>query len=368
MMAKSQRYIILIIFIIGSLILGVAIKGVFHNKVIGMIDHPGLQGEIFMAENISRNFEKGNFRYYFKTDTLNYPFGENLGFAIVNSLHLFMYIPLRFFFDVAVSYNILVIVIFLLNFLVAYFLAQYLFSSKAIALCSALMYELNPYILLKMNMGFIQKYAAFWIPFYFLSLFKLHDTRRWRYMFGAVIILSLMQFTYPPYACYAIIFTTLLSLYVFLKRDEIKFVFSRLVFMVILHILATSLMYYLVGFDSVYLRMYKPMTDFTLDGSLDLFKPFRFFPYHSDYYTTGLPLGMSISAFILGIIVFIKKRGLPRLLFINFLLFIIIAAGPYLAYEGRPIQILGHRITLPFYFIAEYSPGKGQIFSNKIER
>ena len=357
-----KRFIPPIIYIGICFILIFVVRNSLHDKAIGIGDEPGLQGQVFLQKNLIYNFEKRNTLRHFDTDYLNYPAGENLGFGIANSLFLIIAIPLKFFYGLLDSYNILVVIILLLNLFSAYILARYLFFSRAIAWCSALIFTLNPYVLLKMNLGFVQKYAVFWIPLYFLSLFRLHDTRRWLYMFGAVIILVLMQFSYPPYACYAIIFTGLLSLYVFLKRDDLKFVFSRIVFMVILHILATSVIYYLMGFDLVYLRMHKPIADITLDGSLDLFKPFRFFPYQSDYYNIGLPLGMSISAFILGVVAFIKKRGLPRLLFLSFLLFIIIAAGPYLTYEGRPVQILGHRITLPFYFIAKYLPFAGGIF------
>ena len=59
-----------------------------------MIDHPGLQGEILFQENIVYNFKTGNVFKNFDSDFLSYPFGENLGFAIANSFHLFMYILL----------------------------------------------------------------------------------------------------------------------------------------------------------------------------------------------------------------------------------------------------------------------------------
>lgn len=333
-----------------------------HNRIIGMADHPGLQGEIFMQGNIIYNFEKGNIFKHFKTDYLNYPFGENLGLGLANSLHLFMYIPLCFFFGIIESYNVLVIIIFLLNFLSAYLLARYLFLLRPVALCSALVFALNPYILLKMSMGFNQKCAVFWIPIYCLALFKLRDTRLWRYAFGTAFILSLIQMTYPPYAYYAIMLTMLSLSYLFLRRGELQFALSRFVFIMVLFIFFSSFVYYLMGFGLVYFEMFQPKLNTTLDGCLDLFKPFRFLPYHSSYYPTGLPLGISISAFVLGIVAFIKKRGLPRLIFFNLLLSIIIAAGSYLAYGGQSVQFLGHRIVLPFYFISKYLPFAGDIF------
>jgi hypothetical protein len=360
---RFSRYITPIISIVFCLILLCAEKRFLDNrKIIGTIGHPGLQGEILFQKNIIYNSAKGNTFKYFNTDYLNYPFGENLGFAIANSLYLFMYIPLRFLFGIIESYNILVIIIFLSNFIAAYLLAKYLFSSRAVAFCSALIFALNPYVLLKLNEGFIQKSIIFWIPLYCLVLFKLQNTKHWRYVFLAGIVLCLMQLTYPPYAYYCAIFTIVLLSYVFLKREELRFAFSRFVFIIILLIVFTSSVYYLMGFRFVYFKMYHPTLNTALDGCLDLFKPFHFFPYRSSYYPADLPLGISISAFVLAIIALIKKEGLPRLIFINFLFFTIIAAGPYLTYNNQPIQLLGHKISLPFYFIAKYLPFAGGIF------
>ena len=359
---RFRRFVVPIILISLCFALGLVVKGPLRNKVIGMFEYSGLRGEILMQGNFIYNFEKGNVFKHFETKYLNYPFGENLGFGPANSLHLFMYIPLRYFFGVIEAYNLLVIIIFLLNFLSAYLLARYLFKVKPIAVCSALVFALNSYILLKMNLGFSQKCAVFWIPLYCLALFKLRDTKQWRYAFGAAFVLSLIQMTYPPYGYYSIIFTVLLLSYLFLRRRELQFAFSRFVFVIIFFIFLSSFLYYLMGFGLVYFGRSQLVLNTNIDGCLDLFRPFKFFPYQSSHFPSGLPLGISISAFILGAIAFIKNKGLPRLIFIVFLFFVVIAAGSFLIHNGRQVFVLGHSITLPFYFMSKYLPFAGQIF------
>ncbi len=161
---KYRDRIILIIFIGLCLVSLLVLKRQLNNKIIGTFDRSGLHGEILMQENFFYNFKKGNILKFFKTDYFNYPNEENLGFKIFNSFHLYMYIPLRFFWGAIESYNVLVVIVFLLNFLAAYILGKYLFSLRPIALCSALVFAVNSYVFLKMNLGFIQKYTLFWIP------------------------------------------------------------------------------------------------------------------------------------------------------------------------------------------------------------
>lgn len=353
-MAKYRKFLIvsILIFVLFALFYGE--KKFLNNKIIGMSGHPGLQGEILFQENIVYNFKKGNLLRYFNTDYLNYPAGENLGFAIANSFHLYMYLPLRLFLGVIESYNALVIIIFLLNFLSAYLLAKYLFSSRRVAFCSAMVFALNSYVLLKMHMGFIQKYALFFLPLYCLMLFKLRDTKKWKYAFGSVFILCLIQLFYPPYAYYAVIFTFALALYTLSKTQELKFVLTRLCFLVALTGCFLFLIYYLMGFKNICFEMIKEKYNLRPEGSLDLFRLFRCFPYHSSGYTTNLSLGVSISAFLLATLAFIKRKGMSRLIYMILLFFIIIAAGPFL-------EIAGRRICLPFYFMAKYLPFAGWI-------
>ena len=84
------NYTVLIALILLFFLMCFVVKGLLQNKVIGMIGHPGLLGELLFQKNIIYNFEKGNIFKHLKTDYLNYPFGENLGFVIANSFCLFV--------------------------------------------------------------------------------------------------------------------------------------------------------------------------------------------------------------------------------------------------------------------------------------
>jgi len=348
-------------FILFCLILIYVVKVPLKNKVIGSIDAP-LQGEILMQGNMLYNFQKGNALNFFKTDYVNYPKGENLRFVIANSFHLYAHIPLRFFFGPLESYNALMLIMFLLNFLSAYLLAAYLFSGRAAAFCSAVVFALNPYILLKMNLGFVQKIALFPVPLFLLMLFKLHNTARLRYAYFAAIFLCLMQLIYPPYSLYAVVFSLPLIAYWLWKGKKGAVAAARFGFVFFMYIFLTALIYFLMGFGNVYLGGIKFNNNISTEGCLDLFRPFLFFPYHRLPQPLYLAIGISLSCFLCGVYIAFRKRGIVRILFLNLFLFIIIAAGPYLAHNGEPLIVYGEKVLLPFYFLAKSIPYFGGIF------
>lgn len=47
-----SKFLVPMVFILSFFILFFVIKGFLDNKVIGIIDHPGLQGEIFFQQNV----------------------------------------------------------------------------------------------------------------------------------------------------------------------------------------------------------------------------------------------------------------------------------------------------------------------------
>jgi hypothetical protein len=352
---------ILIGVIAGCALLWFTSSTILKDKAIGIIDAP-FQGEIFMQGNMVHNLWKGNILRPFDTDYVNYPAGENLRFVIANSWHLYMYAPLRFFMGIIESYNALVMAVFLLNFLAAYFLARYLFSSRLIAFCSAVVFALNPYILLKMNLAFVQKICLFPMPLYCLMLFKLRDTMRWRYVISAGILLCLIQLIYPPYSVYMVLFTAPLAVYWILKSGRRLPAAAMFISVLLTHLFLTSLIYYLMRFGFVYLNSLRPVLSMDTEGCLDIFTPFLFFPYHQFPHPVYLPLGISFVCFLCGVLAAVKKKGLPLVLFMIFLGFSIIAAGPYLAHDGRQVLVFGHKVILPFYFLAKYLPFAGGIF------
>lgn len=329
-----------------------------NDKTIGDTNHPGLLGQLFHQYNISFNFKNDNIFKWYVTDIVAYPEGEKLIPQVINSLHLFLLLPFSLFLNPVSAYNFSMYVILILNGLAMYFLAKQFFNSKVISFTSAIFFVFNSYTLLKLHMGFLQKLILFWIPLYFIFLFRLMHMRKRRYMALAGIFLFLIQWTYAPYAYYTVLFTALLVIYNLFQRNEIKWVFVKDVFMILIFSIAMSLIQHKL-FGIKFMSFLYPPQKIPLpiqDGIADIFHIFRFSPYHSPYYPLHLKMGLSCSSMLLACIAVIKKRGLPRFLFFCTVLFSIIALGPYLTHRGSPVLLFGHRIILPHYLLVRFFP------------
>jgi hypothetical protein len=331
-----------------------------NDRAIGSLNHPGLKGELFFERNILYNVQKGNFLRWFVTDLVRYPCGQDIGLRVANSLHLFFSLPLTSLLGPISAYNILVIITLALNGLAMYFLAKDFFQSRLISFCSGLYFMLNSYVLLKINMGFLQKISLFWLPVYFLCLFRLLNKKRNFYLFGSAIFLFLVKLSYPPYAYYALIFTLAFLCYdlintggklFFLKRVFwIIFLFMTFVFLFDFYIAGSRILSsQYISFQKFFYYLTPPLMPY---GQVDIFHPFRFmlpFP-------TNLPFGISIVGVFLGIYAALLKKGLPRFFLVAIIGCFIISAGPYLMVNGEPLIIFNHRIVLPYYFLYKYTP------------
>ena len=331
---------------------------------------------------------EGELARFYNTDFMNYPFGQDLGIAVRNSLHLFFYLPLRPFFDYSGSYNMLLIIISILNFITFYFLAKYIFGSKSPALVAALVFSFNSYLLLKMNLGFLQKYLVFWIPLYCLSLFKLQRTRKTRYLISAIFYLLMAFLTYTPYGIYTVILTALLASYSFFRRDELIFAWSG-VFVILA---AVSILFFLVHFslgseledftesEHIIVDLKHPDFHESLQsnhgpfaaGNFNLFSPFRFFPYAMSRDAINTPLGISVIAALMALVGVFSGKGLPRLLLAVFLVFVLLSAGLYLrdinyrpfrifeyilnSYKDSTYSYLVFPFRLPYFFLVKFFP------------
>jgi len=355
MQRLKSLLIIFILFLIIAIIITFPLILHLNDRVIGMIKHPGLQGELFQERNILYNMKKGNFIHWFITDLVNYPKGQDLGLKISHSLHLFFSLPLSVLFGPISAYNILVIITFALNGFMMYLLAKDFFPSKSVAFSSGLFFMFNPYILLKINMGFLQKITLFWLPLYFLCLFRLLKKRKNIYIFGSSLFLLLVSLTYPPYAAYAILFTIILLVYNLVKTKGSLHFLKNVFSVIILFLAAEFLIIYIFDiriFSSLYEFSYKDPPFFIPHGYIDIFHPFKFYlPY-----PTNLPMGLSLVVTGLGIFAAFLNRGFPRFLLITAVVFMIIAAGPYLMINEKPMIVFNHKIILPYYLFYKYTP------------
>lgn len=330
-----------------------------NDVVIGDSGHPGLLGELFLQRNILYAMKNGSLSHYYVTDLVNYPWGQNLGPAIANSLHLYFSLPLQIFLSPIASYNLLAVIIFALNGFAMYVLARCFFQSEAVAFSSGFFYMLNSYTLLKINQGFLQKITLFWIPLYLLSLFRLQKGGGLRYVLSAAVLLFLLYWTYAPYVYYALLFTLIIVIHGFIKKENSLFVLKNVTLVMVL---ATFIIYihqhseHLKFFTYAYKATAKERLHYELNGCLDVMHIFRFHPYNFPDFPKNLPLGISISAVALGIIASVKKEGISRFLSICAIIFTILAMGTYFSINGKPVTVLGHKVALPHYLLFTYLP------------
>lgn len=336
----------------------------WSNHTVGFAEPPGMMGELLFQEHTVLSIREGNVFKPFLTDKANHPWGQDLGFAVANSAHIYLYAAMRMVLGPLQSYNAVALLVTLLNFLAFAYLARGVFPSRAVALCSALLFAVSPYLLLKLNLGFIHKYVVLWIPLYGLALLRLWQTRRPRYLAWAVVTLFLMQITYPPYAMYAGLFTALAVCFAVARRRSPKFAISRFVALVVLFGLLSLVYYRALGFDLEYLRGMREFGSLGVlpEGCVNLFTPFYFFPYIWPQHPTDVPLGISATAFVLAVIGAVLSKGTARWLFAMAMIFLVLAAGPFLRGPGNEVvSIHGNPIRLPFYYLAQHVPLAGGI-------
>jgi hypothetical protein len=80
------------------------------------------------------------------------------------------------------------------------------------------------------------------------------------------------------------------------------------------------------------------------NGYFDVLRPFRFFLPMPTARWFGLPLVATVAA----VVVAFRVRGLPRFLLVASGVFLVLSAGPFLLWDGRPVQVAGHYVALPY--------------------
>jgi hypothetical protein len=334
-----------------------------QESTIGDSAYSGLQGEVLHGDSVRRNLAKGNILRFFETDRFNFPFGERLHFAMANSLFLFFTATLQALFGPIGGYNVFAVLILLLNFATAFLLARHFFKERVVAVFAALVFACSSYVFVKIELGFGQKYATLWLPLFVLAMVKLEATRRPLYAGLAAVALMLVMFSYPPYALYLAFATGLLALVIVVRQPErLEKVAIGFGGVMGLFLAGTLLTYAAMGFGLVFKEMRNPVFIEQPDGAVNLLFPFYFHPYVSPMFPRHLAMGISAVAFAAALLAVVKVRGTSRTLFGVFLVMLVLAAGPYLAWNGSQVEIGGCLIPLPYYVLSRYLPLFGGIF------
>ncbi len=197
-----KLFAIFLLFLLAAVLLTLPAAFDPGHIVIGNAAHAGVHGELFFEHLMRYAAGNHNLGHWYKTDWVNYPGGQNIGPRVANSLHLFYSLLFTSFLGPFAAYNTLALLILALNGFTMYLLARDFFGDGAISFASGFSFMISPYVLLKMNMGFIHKANLFLLPLYFLFLFRLWRTRKSAYIAPCVLLLFLVKISYPPYAYY----------------------------------------------------------------------------------------------------------------------------------------------------------------------
>ncbi len=354
---KIKTGIIFLIYLLISIFITWPIILHLKTYVIGILNHPGLQGQLFFEKVVLDNFQKRRLFSGF-TDLVNYPYGQDLKNKIHTFFILYFTIPFSKILGIIPTYNLFVIFIFALNGFMMYIFGRKFFKSKFICFVLGFYYMVNTYTLFKITQGFLQKICIFWIPLCFLFLFRFYKSKKLSDLIYFNLFLYFCSFTYAPYAYYLALFCfLLLSIFVLKNKFFMKPFLIQIVFFLILVFI----------FGYYYFPVFKAGEYFSTPH-LEVLRLYKFYPYQG-FDLPCLPLGISIIVLLFSLLSFLNKENRKSVifLFLFFSFWIVISMGGILTINGNEILLYGHRIFLPGYFIYKYFPfGRYLIFPIRV--
>jgi hypothetical protein len=337
------------------------------QHIVGGLEHPTVNGEVFLADTMRDSVLSGRPLRWFVTDMVSYPEGQNLGPRIAHSVNLYLELipslplgPLR---GVSVS----AVLMLALNGLAAFALGRRVLRSDLAAGVVGLFFQLNSYTLLKLSIGSLHKIQLFWLPLFLLALLAMRDRGGWRPLVGAIVCVTLGFLGYPIYAFYGLLLAAMLVVWDVVGQRRLRMARDGILLLlgfVVLNLAYDQLIGFGLGSMASTDMSVKNLPEYVPNGALDLLHPFRTFLPEP----TGLPLGVSVVAAALGVVAVVRSQGwLPRFLAAAALLFVLLAAGPYVMVEGRPVELLGVPLVLPYKLLyllvpSVYGSGVGLFF------
>ncbi|MBI1880563.1 MAG: hypothetical protein HYR94_20490 [Chloroflexi bacterium] len=127
----------------------------------------------------------------FFTHYLFYPGGVTLLFHPLDVADGLLALPLYGLLGGDVSYNLIVLLSFVLSGLGVYYLGLELRQQRGAAFVAGLVFTLSPYHFLRLELGHLNLAGTQWIPFYLLFLLKFARSGRIRWAFLAVLFMVL---------------------------------------------------------------------------------------------------------------------------------------------------------------------------------
>ena len=260
------------------------------------------------------------------------------------------------------GHNAVLLISIFLNGFITTVLAFKLGFDRRAALLSGIVYAFCPYFMRQLN--HIQTVAAFGLPLFFLCVHLFFETKKERYLFGALLGFALQSLMHG----YHIVYLTYFGGFYFISRwatEKIRWDFRRWIFWLTT---ATVVLGGLFGWYYQYrltlsengLSRWMDLPE-VVGGSADLLNFFAVPPQNFLYGRLLAPFMTSEAALFPGIIVIVLtliglrwcwRQNTDKRLFFWMLCFsVALSWGPY-------IRLHGHNLVRgPYWFFAEWLPG-----------
>lgn len=153
------------------------------------------------------------------TNYIYYPQGINLTFHTLSLANGLLSIPFQFFLNLVTTYNLLMLLSFVLSGYFVYLLVNQFIQNKIAAFYSGLIFTFSTYRMIH-SFHFLNLATTQWIPLYILFLFKLRNQRKIIHALITALLLWLNWQTCEYYFFYLFIFTAIFSIYFSFTRTS----------------------------------------------------------------------------------------------------------------------------------------------------
>ncbi len=300
-----------------------------------------------------------DFASLYRTDMIAFPSGKNLVFSYSPPLVAVLSLPFQALLRFPLSYNLFIIFLMGLNGTACFAFLARLLKDRFAAFAAGAFFLINPYVIRQVNGGRAEQVALFWLPLYFLALWKFKEDGRRSSLALCALLLAMTFLSYWYYGLFLAIITVIYALFFGFPGKAAPGPAKRcitLLFFLIPGIAAVFLFLLLFRSEgAVGLFPPGPFPDFADVASFvqrwphdqpvsgNVLPPFKYILTHTSL--RGLPPKFILLAPFFWLLAFLNPGFRKTSWFFAFsgALFALLSLGPY-------IKLFGIPLTLPYVF------------------